>query len=147
MDVKVNRATWQADRRAIKAVRNEVFVREQAIPAALDFDGADPSCVHALARIDGIAVGTGRLQDGCHIGRIAVRKEYRRMGIGTAIVIALIEASRNAGFTSVYLNSRVSAAGFYERLGFVRVGAAFIEAGIEHFRMELDVRSTNQQLL
>lgn len=132
----IRTATWAEDGEVIQSVRSDVFVREQAIPAELDFDGADPVCLHVLAFVGDEAIGTGRMAPDGHIGRVAVLKNWRRQRVGSALVDLLVSMARDRGLKTVYLNSQRSAAGFYEALGFAEAGDTFFEAGIEHVRME-----------
>ena len=70
---------------------------------------------------------------------MAVLTDYRSRGIGSAIFRALIKAARDRGDTLVVLASQVHAAAFYQRFGFHTHGDAFIEAGIEHIHMQLQL--------
>lgn len=119
------------------AIRREVFVAEQGVPEAIEVDGVDGRCVHALARQGDLPVGTGRMQPDGHIGRIAVRKPFRGLGVGTRIMQALIAEARRQGLASVYLGSQTHAQAFYAALGFVAYGEGFMEAGIPHIMMRL----------
>lgn len=120
----------------IRWVRNTVFTQEQGIDAGLDFDGRDEECTQVLARDDdGSAVGTARMMEDGHIGRIAVLAHRRGAGIGRRLTIALVEAAQGRGLSNVYLHAQVQAVGFYRALGFEVSGPAFMEAGIEHVRM------------
>ena len=57
----VSIADWQSDADAIQAVRHGVFIKEQGIPTALEWDGADSDCRHVLVRdAAGRAIATGR---------------------------------------------------------------------------------------
>jgi predicted GNAT family N-acyltransferase len=133
---EVRLATWERDRDAISAVRNAVFAREQGIPQELDFDGTDPTCWHVLAfEPGGQAIGTGRLQKDGRIGRVAVLKDWRRHGVGRALMEGLIRIAAAEGLSEVYLHSQAHAVRFYEKLGFRTEGDAFLEAGIEHYTM------------
>jgi len=127
-------------REAICTLRETVFVREQGVPPELEYDGLDEQALHVLAHIGQQSVGTGRiLQDG-HIGRIAVLQAYRGQGIGAEIVRALVEQAAAAGQERVYLGAQLHAIGFYERLGFVPYGDEFMDAGIPHIHMEKYLR-------
>ena len=79
-------AIWSADSAALMAVRNTVFVKEQGVPVELEQDGLDPSCAHVLALEDGTPVGTGRITEKGHIGRVAVLASHRGRGIGTCLL-------------------------------------------------------------
>jgi predicted GNAT family N-acyltransferase len=134
MDVRI--ATWEEDYDLIRLVRITVFCQEQSIPQELDFDGLDPECRHVLAFTNsGEPIGTARMQKDGHLGRIAVLKEWRKHGVGKALVESLIGVAKAKGLPQVYLNAQVHAVPFYEELGFRAEGQAFLEAGIEHYRM------------
>jgi predicted GNAT family N-acyltransferase len=134
----IEAAAWAEHGREIQAVRHAVFTLEQSVPANLDFDGADPDSCHALALSDDVPVATGRIQADGHIGRVAVLKEWRGRGIGTALVEFLSKEANHQGLDRVCLNSQMSAVAFYEKLSFQREGDTFMEAGIEHIRMVRD---------
>lgn len=129
-------ATWAADELHIRYVRRAVFVVEQAIAEVLDFDGRDPDCLHALAFSPKGPVATGRMEPDGHIGRVAVVKVWRHRGLGTAIVRFFLALARERGLGRVYLNAQQQAVPFYERLGFSVCGEPFMDAGMEHVRME-----------
>lgn len=121
----------------LRAVRDEVFVSEQGVPADLEHDALDPISTHAIARLmDGSPIGTGRLTTERHIGRMAVLAPWRGRGVGDALLLALVEQARLRGWRDVHLNAQVSAMGFYERHGFQPEGERFMEAGIEHQAMQ-----------
>lgn len=121
---------------AIREVRNMVFIKEQHIDPEIEFDGLDDVAVHALVLFDGKAVGTGRILDDGHIGRIAIIKEFRAKGLGSKIVLSLIDEATNKGYPRVYLGSQKHAIDFYTKLGFQSYGDEFIEAEIPHLSME-----------
>lgn len=121
---------------AISEVRNMVFIKEQHIDPEIEFDGLDDVAVHALVLFDGKAVGTGRILDDGHIGRIAIIKEFRAKGFGSKIVLSLIDEATNKGYPRVYLGSQKHAIDFYTKLGFEPFGDEFMEAGIPHLSME-----------
>lgn len=120
------------------AIRFEVFVDEQKVPAEIELDDMDAVCLHAVAYdAAGNALGTGRLLPDGHIGRMAVRKAGRGTGVGGAILQLLMDQARARGDASVVLNAQTVAAPFYARYGFVQRGEAFDEAGIPHVEMTL----------
>ena len=137
--VSVELTGFSRHQEAILSIRFDVFVKEQGVDPSLEIDGQDPDCLHAIAYIDGKAVGTGRLLPDGHIGRMAVLPDYRSRGIGSAVLRKLIKAAGDRGDRQVILASQVHAALFYERFGFQTHGAPFIEAGIEHIHMQLQL--------
>ena len=138
-----------ADREACFAVRKEVFVGEQGVPEDIEYDAYDAGAVHVLAvREDGVPLGTGRLLHGeaaaaknggdasvGSLGRLAVTREARGLGVGAALVRAIEDAARARGLTAVDLHAQTQALGFYERLGYAAYGPEFPDAGIPHRSM------------
>jgi predicted GNAT family N-acyltransferase len=138
-----------ADREACFAVRKEVFVGEQGVPEDIEYDAYDAGAVHVLAvREDGLPLGTGRLLHGeaaaaktdgdlsvGSLGRLAVTKAARGLGVGAALVGAIEDAARARGLTAVDLHAQTHALGFYERLGYEAYGPEFLDAGIPHRAM------------
>ena len=128
--------SWAADRPRLQPVRREVFVTEQRVPEAEEWDDDDQVCVHVLALRNREPVGTGRISPAGKIGRLAVLSEFRGRGIGDRILLMLIEQARHRGLAEVTLNAQVHATPFYERHGFKAQGEVFDEAGIPHRRMQ-----------
>jgi predicted GNAT family N-acyltransferase len=126
---------WETARREASRIRMAVFVQEQGVPASIEMDDRDAECVHALAYVEGRAVGTGRLLPDGHIGRMAILKEDRAAGLGGAILASLVEEARRRGMKEVVLSAQTHALGFYRKHGFREVGAIFEEAGIPHQEM------------
>lgn len=132
----VDTVDWKDAQHLITAVRREVFILEQKVPEELEWDGQDDHALHVLARHNDMVVGTGRLLRSGQIGRMAVRREYRGHGIGTAILKTLMKLARSENISSLFLNAQLHAADFYRKHGFVRQGECFDDAGIVHCRME-----------
>jgi predicted GNAT family N-acyltransferase len=127
---------WSALRADAQAVRLEVFVEEQGVPAELEMDDNDAACLHAVAYdAAGTPVGTGRLLPDGHIGRMAVRKSVRGTGIGSALLRGLMDQARARGHAEVVLSAQTHAAPFYLAHGFAQAGDEFYEAGIAHVEM------------
>jgi predicted GNAT family N-acyltransferase len=133
--------TWQAAEPRLRAVRTDVFIHEQHIPEALEWDGKDPHAIHALATdIAGNPIGTGRLLlngERVQIGRMAVLPAWRGKGVGGSLLRCLVDEARKRGAGRVFLNAQTRAVPFYERSRFVREGAEYFEDGIPHYRMTL----------
>ena len=119
----------------ICAIRYEVFVDEQNVPVDLEIDGLDGKAKHALAFIDEVPIGTGRILNDGHIGRVAVLKNYRGLGIGKLIMKELIKCAQDMSLEKVWLSSQWHAHSFYLDFGFVCVDEIYKEAGIDHIKM------------
>lgn len=130
-------ADWSADRDELVRIRHAVFIEEQGILASDEWDDADAACIHVLARVNRDPVGTGRLSPAGKIGRIAVFAGQRGRGIGTQILLRLLDEARRLGIREPYLYAQVQAVPFYGKLGFACRGDVFDEAGIPHVRMSL----------
>ena len=136
--VSVKIADWDQDEPILRSIRERVFVEEQRVPVELEWDGLDPACIHVLAYLnDGLPVGTARLLEDGHIGRMAVLRSWRRHGIGSRMLRTLIEIARQQGKSGCALNAQTHALGFYERHGFVAEGEIFDDAGMPHRHMKL----------
>jgi len=132
----VSLVRWEEAQEALRAVRETVFVAEQGVPPELELDDEDPHCLHVLARDQaGRPIGTGRMTDDGHIGRVAVLAPWRGRGVGVALMQALLAEAARRGLERVWLNAQLSALAFYERLGFAAEGEVFMDAGIPHRRM------------
>ena len=127
---------------AARSIRTTVFVEEQSCPYDEEFDGRDSSVEHALAYVCGRPVGCARffVEDGHGvIGRLAVLSEFRGKGVGAALCRELIGLARTRGVSSIVIHAQTQAMEFYKKLGFVEYGEKFIESGVEHIHMRLEL--------
>jgi predicted GNAT family N-acyltransferase len=133
--VRIELMPWERARAEASRIRFAVFVVEQGVPLEIEIDEHDAECVHALAFDDGAAVGTGRLLPDGHLGRMAVLREFRGRGVGSAILAKLIEAAAQRGDREVLLSAQVHALDFYRAHGFSAEGEVYQDAGIAHQTM------------
>lgn len=70
------------------------------------------------------------------IRQMAVRGDQQGKGLGRKIMLGMEEHLARAGFCELFMHARLSAAEFYEKLGYARSGGEFLEVGIPHTRME-----------
>ena len=135
-EFQLRHVNWQGHGPVLSAVRRAVFIEEQQVPAALEWDGLDDTCHHVLVTAAGDRpVATGRMKPDGHIGRMAVLKDCRGQGIGSAMLAALLDHARQQQYPEVYLHAQVSAIPFYEKHGFTVSGEQFLDAGIPHKSM------------
>ena len=136
----IRSASWQADRARLEFVRRQVFIIEQKIPESEEWDDADENSSHVLAFSEKRdVVGTGRLEPTGKIARLAVLGEYRGQGVGSAMLIRLVEEARQRGFDQVYLHAQTHALSFYKKFGFVSDEEIFSEGGIPHVLARLNM--------
>ena len=127
--------SWVELGEAASAIRFEVFVHEQGVPADMELDELDATSFHILASTGTRAIATGRLLSDGHIGRVAVLANWRKKGVGAAVMQALMQEAAKRGMGELHLNAQLSAVDFYKRLGFHLEGEVFMEAGIAHQTM------------
>ena len=141
MKLEVKRANYAKDRDTIHDIRTRVFILEQHVTEEEEIDGLDESAIHVIAYADGKPVGTARMLElesgGAKLGRMAVLKQYREKGAGEAMARRLIEMARAMGMKVVETDAQLKAVGFYEKLGFIAEGPVFMDARIEHRKMQL----------
>ena len=127
---------WQGNSELLSSVRRSVFIEEQHVPEELELDELDPLCHHVLVTdVDNKPVATGRIDSDGRIGRMAVLKEYRGQGIGSALLVALLDYAGQKQYAGVHLHAQLTAIPFYEKHGFMANGEKFMDAGIPHRNM------------
>ncbi|NOS74340.1 MAG: GNAT family N-acetyltransferase [Methyloglobulus sp.] len=137
---RVEPADYKADFDDLHAVREAVFIVEQNIPEAIESDSVDPVCYHFIARDDQHeAIGAARLTPDHKLGRMAVLASWRGKGVGKALLLAVLDKARKLGWTELTLNAQTEVLGFYEKFGFAKEGAVFMEANIPHQTMRLQL--------
>jgi predicted GNAT family N-acyltransferase len=134
-DIRLIIGDWQSLRDDATAIRHEVFVVEQNVPLELELDEMDAISTHVVAYRGEQAIGTARLLPDGHIGRMAVRGAHRSSGVGSRLLLALMEAARARGDRVLRLNAQRQAEAFYARHGYVQEGEEFLDAGIPHIAM------------
>lgn len=129
-------ADWQQDQPALQEIRKQVFIQEQSVPVELEWDGLDEAALHLLAISENNEpIATARLLTDGHIGRVAVLSNWRKQGIGTAMMQAIIKQAEQLEYKQLKLAAQIQALPFYVRLGFEAYGDEFMDAGILHKNM------------
>lgn len=127
----------------IYKLRVSVFIVEQSCPYQ-DIDDADKSAYHVWLRDeDGIEAYARVLPAGVAFPTAAfwrVIAVKRRCGLGTKIVAAAIETARDKlGADMITIEAQVYARSLYENLGFRQTSEEFLEDGIPHIQMQLEL--------
>jgi predicted GNAT family N-acyltransferase len=143
---EVRVADSEAEREGAFAVRHAVFVEEQGVDEALEYDDHDAAAIHFVADDDGEPIGAARLrgvEDGvAKVERVAVLEPRRGEGIGQELMATVEATARRRGFAALKLHSQTHAAEFYRDLGYEQHGSTFEEAGISHVEMRKRLDST-----
>jgi predicted GNAT family N-acyltransferase len=77
--------------------------------------------------------GTVRLR------QMAVVNDLQGKGIGKALMQFAENLARDRGFRKITMHARKNAIGFYEKMGYRKIGEEFQEITIPHYLMEKDL--------
>lgn len=139
--IEVTKINTPEDLSQSHKIRLEVFVDEQKVPVEEEMDEFENNSRHYLARVNGLAAGTARWRvtdKGIKLERFAVRKIFRRSGVGSALMKSILEEikrSPDLNQREIYLHSQLDAMPLYSKFGFTKTGNIFEEAGIKHYKM------------
>ena len=127
----------------IYKLRVSVFVVEQHCPYQ-EVDDADKSAYHIILRdADGIQAYARVLPPEESFDEAAIRRVIavkRRCGLGSRVVSAAIDTAREKfSARRISLEGQVYATSLYEKLGFTQAPDEFLEDGIPHVKMTLEV--------
>lgn len=120
-------------------IRKEVFVKEQKCDPKDEYENEEES-THFLLLDNNEPVATSRYrktQFGIKMERFAVLSSKRKKGYGLKILNFMIKDLSNNKEVK-YLHAQVQVVGFYEKVGFKKIGEKFDEVGIMHYKMILD---------
>ena len=122
----------------IFSIREEVFVEETEIEEEEEYDGMDHLSTHFIAFWEEEAAATARLyripgSGKMRIARLAVRKAFRKKGVGTALLTHLLTKIPKG--ETVVIHSLIATIPFFEKIGFQVLGETFEEAGLPHVEM------------
>ncbi|WP_179009438.1 GNAT family N-acetyltransferase [Winogradskyella forsetii] len=122
-------------------LRSEVFVVEQNC-VYQDIDGKDQNALHILGYSGQKLVAYTRLFkpgdyfEKASIGRVVVRSNERKFKHGNTIMEASIDAIKtHYNETEIKISAQCYLKKFYNNLGFVEEGEAYLEDGIPHISM------------
>ncbi|MEC9208945.1 MAG: GNAT family N-acetyltransferase [Bacteroidota bacterium] len=121
------------------SIRYKVFVIGQNCPANLEWEFEEES-THFLIFDDNKAVATARHRktaNGYKLERFAVLDTVRRKGYGHIILKAILDDLKDFNGL-IYMHAQSEVSPFYEKMGFIKEGEEFEEAGIMHFKMTLN---------
>ncbi len=147
MDFDVRFASTPRDLEAGYALRRTVFEDEQHVPRWLDRDALDFSADHVVAWTgEGRCIGAGRMvrtdSRTCQIGRQVTATDWRRRGVGAALLDALERMAALRGVHEVFVHAQLAAAPFYRARGYAQEGEPFQEHGVAHVRMRKHLPQT-----
>ena len=136
-DIKIK--TYDSKQKDAIDIRIEVFVDEQGFVD--EFDAIDDISTHFVCYVNSHPLATARLFyekkiDSYHIGRLAVRKAYRNLGIGTLMLNGIEQYLNSINAHQVVLGSQVQAKEFYMKCGYEPYGDIFLDEDSPHIMMK-----------
>lgn len=127
----------------VHALRHEALFAPFGIPREDGWDDAGADRRHIVAVLDGEVVGYASLllePDGTgHVRQVSVRPTLHGTGIGRDLMLACEAEAGRLGLRSIWLNARITAEGFYHRVGYTTVSDGTFPSGrtgMPHVRME-----------
>tara|TARA_B100001758_G_scaffold247581_1_gene266033 strand:+ start:10267 stop:10701 length:435 start_codon:yes stop_codon:yes gene_type:complete len=122
-------------------IRYDVFVVGQKCPEEIEWEFEEES-THFIVFNDGEAVATARhrkTEKGYKLERFAVRKINRGKGYGHIVLKEILKDLKNIS-EKIYMHAQIQVLPFYQKVGFIKEGRSFEEAGIMHYKMVLKRR-------
>jgi ElaA protein len=129
----------------ILKLRAEVFVVEQNC-AYQDLDNKDNKALHLIGEINNEIIAYTRIfKKGDYftnssIGRVLVKKEFRKKELGKVIMEKSIEIiKKNTKEEKIEISAQKYLTKFYKDLGFKKTGKEYLEDNIPHIKMILKI--------
>ena len=119
-------------------IRYDVFVIGQNCPEDIEWEFEEVS-THFLVFDNEDPVATARhrrTEEGYKLERFAVSESNRGKGYGHIVLKAILEDLKDVT-SMIYMHAQIQVLPFYEKLGFIKEGDLFEEAGIMHYKMVL----------
>lgn len=135
---RIRRVDWQEHGELCANLRKQVFFDEARYHYFATLDGLDAECRHVLALDDQQQpIGCGRIDKDWRLSRIAVLRDRRQQGIGTALLNELIAIARDEQAGQVLCAVPVFSVDYYRQQQFEPVGSVYLESDVPHQRMQL----------
>ena len=141
-NLKVEIVKWIDGHAALTMIREKVFIEEQKVTPQLEWDGLDEEAIHFLAYKNEEVVGCARaiVTEGVmQLGRMAVLKDHRGEGIGSALVDKAVTTSKLNQLLAIHISAQCHAIDFYKKFGFTITSDIYLDADIPHRDMRLEL--------
>jgi predicted GNAT family N-acyltransferase len=118
--VSVTVARSLEDLMRVMSVRSAVYVGEQQCPYSEEFDGNDLAGINLLGYVGREPVGCLRVRcfaEFAKLERLAVRREFRNLHLGTTLMKAGVELCRAKGYRRIYGRAERNLLDYYLKLG------------------------------
>lgn len=124
-------------------IRETVFVLEQGFSE--EFDEIDKKSIHLLVKVNNKRAATARIFKSDNgdtrwtVGRFAVLKEYRSIGLGSFLMKEVEEKIKEQGGNLAELSAQKQAEKFYLSLGYMPMGDIYYDQHAPHIHMEKEL--------
>ncbi|MBP2546860.1 GNAT family N-acetyltransferase [Acinetobacter guillouiae] len=132
---------WSQLQHDAKLIRSMVFIEEQNISEADEWDEQDAISLHFVVYAQDQPIATARLLENNSIGRVAVLQQYRGEGIGKLLMQQIIQVAKQQNRAFLQLSAQVYVTRFYENLGFQVQGEEYLDCEIPHIDMGLSLKN------
>jgi len=128
-------------------LRYDLFFAEHNLPWSVTQDSNQGKYLHAAILHENTVLAYGQLvpkKKGIYqICQMVVKPEYQDRNLGKQILSFLIEQAKKDRAFSLTLNARLTAVGFYQKLGFQTYGNSFPSntTGVMHIAMSKNLRN------
>ncbi len=136
-NIQISQVIWRDAESDLREVRQVVFVEEQNVAPDFEWDEIDASAVHLLTTLNNQPIACLRIIDYHKIGRMAVLKEWRGMGLGASILLEAVDICKARGSKSIHLSAQTHAIGFYQQAGFKVTSEEYCDVDIPHVDMQM----------
>ncbi len=141
MIFKTIKATSNELKQKTFAIRKEVFIKEQRVDIAEEFDKFEDESHHFVVLDEkDIPIGAARWRytdKGIKLERFAVKKSMRGKGIGSLLIKNVLDdiATKTKKGIYLYMHAQLPAIPLYLKFGFQIEGNPFEECEITHYLM------------
>lgn len=136
---KIIAGGWEQLQKDAKLIREQVFIQEQGIAPEDEWDDLDATVLHFIVYDCERPIATARLLPQHSVGRVAVLLSYRKQGVGKILMQHIIDYARQQNLPYLKLSAQTYVTAFYEALGFVVQGEEYLDCGIPHIDMTLEL--------
>lgn len=126
----------EAVRLRYKILREPLGLDFTAEDLAKEYDQYHLGAYDAKNNLVGYLLLSPKAEHIIQMRQVAVQADLQNRGIGKGLVYYSESFVQSKGYKTMMLHARDTAVPFYEKLGYKKVGSAFEEVGIKHYKME-----------
>lgn len=138
-NIIIKKATSTNQLKDVLDIRFEVFIIEQNISRSEEFEKDNYLFNHYILYFNNEPAATARMrkkENTYIVGRVAVLKKYRNLGLGKKIMEFIHQEIKNQQGDTILLHAQLLVKAFYQSLGYTVISDVYYEANIPHITME-----------